>query len=66
MYTRQRTVVKNGRKTSVAPTDDYVRESILSPHIALVEGYSYQMPSYRGVLEEKQLQALLKYLRSLN
>jgi mono/diheme cytochrome c family protein len=42
--------------------EDYVRESILDPGAVQVPGFSGQMPSYEGRLEDQQLQTLVNYL----
>jgi cytochrome c551/c552 len=42
--------------------EDYVRESILDPGAVQVPGFSGQMPSYEGRLEDQQLQTLVDYL----
>lgn len=43
----------------------YIRESILHPHVRVVEGYAPAMPPYQGRLTEAQMEALVQYVRSL-
>jgi protein SCO1/2 len=50
---------------AVSASDDYLRESLVSPSARLVAGYPPTMPSYRGVLDDAQLTALVKYLQEL-
>lgn len=50
---------------AVVADDAYLRESILDPTARIVQGYAPIMPSYRGVLDEAELAALIAYLGSL-
>lgn len=43
----------------------YLRDSILQPSRDVVAGYTPVMPSFEGVLEEGEIQALVAYLREL-
>lgn len=47
--------------------ENYVRESILLPQAKIVKGYPRPspMPSFQGQLSEKQLSALVEYIKSL-
>lgn len=44
---------------------NYVRESILTPHRKLTEGYAGIMPSYQGIMNEQQLLEIVAYIKSL-
>ena len=46
--------------------EDYLRESILEPDRYLVPGYPNQMQSYQGQLTERELRALIVYIKSLS
>jgi cbb3-type cytochrome c oxidase subunit III len=51
-----------GNRTDASP-EEYTTESILNPQAFTVEGFqSGVMPAYKGRLNEKQVQALVKYL----
>lgn len=43
----------------------YVRESLLVPQAKMVRGYTLQMPSYDGLLDEARLKALVDYVLAL-
>ena len=43
----------------------YIRTSILEPEKKIVDGYLPGMPSYKGVLDEDQVQSIILYVRSL-
>jgi cytochrome c oxidase subunit 2 len=49
----------------VLADDAYLRESILDPTAKLVTGYLPLMPSYRGHLNDEQVEQLVAYIRSL-
>ncbi len=43
----------------------YLRESILSPAVRVVEGREVEMPSYVGVLSGNEVESLIEYIKSL-
>jgi cytochrome c oxidase subunit 2 len=45
--------------------DNYLRESIMNPNAKVVQGYKPVMPTYAGRLKEKQLNAIIDYIKSL-
>ena len=45
--------------------ENYLRESILNPRAKIVAGYDPVMPSYQGTLKDKQVDALIAYIKSL-
>ena len=51
--------------TDVVVDENYLRESILVPAAKIVDGYPNQMVSYQGQLTDKELDALIAYIRSL-
>ena len=46
--------------------DNYIRESIMSPQAKIVQGYEGVMPTYKGMLKDKQIDALVDFIKSLN
>lgn len=46
--------------------DAYVHESILNPGEYLSPGFQNVMPSFQGILDERQVDALAAYIRQLN
>jgi glucose/arabinose dehydrogenase/mono/diheme cytochrome c family protein len=68
LFGTERPVVVNKRKATVRVDEAYVRESILDPLAKIVAGYEkgeYAMPSYAGVVNDSQIEALVLYLKSL-
>lgn len=45
--------------------DNYIRQSILEPQSSIVAGYQPVMPTYQGLLKDKQIDALVEYIKSL-
>lgn len=46
--------------------DAYLRQSIVDPTARIVSGYQPVMPQFKGLLDDRQVDALLGYIRSLN
>lgn len=44
---------------------DYVKESLLVPQARMVRGYTLQMPSYDGLLDDARLRALVDYVLAM-
>ena len=65
LYGKKRDIFKGG---SVDATDDYLRESILTPAAKIVKGYEKieaGMPVYSGVLNEAQIESLIMFIKTL-
>ena len=61
-----RTILRNGKEVENIKADAaYLRRSILKPNEEIVKGYVAAMPSYNGVLNEEELNALIEYLNGL-
>jgi cytochrome c oxidase subunit 2 len=50
---------------TVVADDSYIRESILTPHAKLVNGYQAVMPTYQGQVNEEGVMSLIEYIKSL-
>ena len=49
------------------PADDaYLRESIEYPQNKMVEGFGPAMPSFMGRISEREMTAIIEYLRSIS
>lgn len=53
----------DGSKAKV--DDNYLRESIENPNAKIVKGYQPVMPTFRGLLKEEEINALIAYIKSL-
>jgi cytochrome c oxidase subunit 2 len=45
--------------------ENYVRESIVNPQAKIVAGYEPVMPTYQGRLKDKEITAIIEYLKTL-
>ena len=55
-----------GVQTCALPIyENYVRESIVNPAAKVVEGYEPVMPTYQGRLKDKEITAIIAYLKTL-
>ncbi|MBU0985604.1 MAG: cytochrome c oxidase subunit II [candidate division Zixibacteria bacterium] len=45
--------------------ENYIRESILEPQASVVAGYQPVMPTYQGILKDREIDALVAYIKSL-
>ncbi|HEY3353825.1 MAG TPA: cytochrome c oxidase subunit II [Polyangia bacterium] len=50
---------------TVLVDDNYVRESVMDPQAKVVQGFQPVMPTFRGKLTDKQMNALIDYIKSL-
>jgi cytochrome c oxidase subunit II len=57
-------LLEDGR--TVTADDNYLRESILNPTAKIVSGFKPIMPTFQGIVNEDQLNALVAYVKSLN
>lgn len=56
--------IKRGSETiEITVDEEYLKQSILNPKADVVEGYPNIMPSFKGVLKEKEIDAIIKYLK---
>jgi len=50
--------------TSVLVDENYIRESILMPQAKIRSGYEAIMPTYQGLLRERELAALIEFIKT--
>ena len=65
LYGAKREIFKGG---TVEATDDYLRESILTPAAKIVKGFEKieaGMPVYSGVLNDTQIESLIMFIKTL-
>ncbi|MEW5794787.1 MAG: cytochrome c oxidase subunit II [Candidatus Zixiibacteriota bacterium] len=46
--------------------ENYMRESILDPRAKMANGFQPVMPTFQGILKDRQIDALIAYIKSLN
>lgn len=52
--------------STVLVDDNYIRESILYPARKIVAGYGNIMPSFKGQLDDREITAIVEYIKSLS
>ena len=53
------------RRGQATVEENYVRESILNPQAKVVAGFEPVMPTYQGRLKDKEITAIIAYLKTL-
>ena len=51
--------------SEVIVDENYIRESMLNPQAKVTLGYQPVMPTFQGVLKDRQIDALIAYIKSL-
>ena len=51
---------------SYTADENYIMKSILEPQSELVQGYQPVMPSFKGILSDEDISALIAYMKTLN
>ena len=46
--------------------ENYIRESILTPQAKIVRGFQPVMPTFQGQLQDRQIDAIIAYMRTLH
>lgn len=62
LYMKKR-VFTSGNSESA--DENYLRESIIYPNKKIVKGYSPVMPSYAGLLSDRELDAIIEYIKTI-
>lgn len=57
------TVFEDG--SSVTVDENYIRESILEPQAKVVQGYPPSMPSFKGILSDRDVTAVIAYIKTI-
>ena len=55
--------LSDGSKITV--DENYIRQSILEPQAKIVQGFAPAMPTYQGKLSDRELTAIIEYLKTL-
>ncbi len=52
--------------SNVVADENYIRESIEQPQAKLVKGYGPVMPTFKGLIDETEMNAVIAYVKSLS
>jgi len=50
---------------SITADESYLRESLLEPNVRLVQGFPPVMPTFRGVLRDEEITAIIAYIKTV-
>lgn len=50
---------------TITADENYIRESILEPNAKVVSGFNPVMPAFAGTLDDRQIEAIIEYLKTL-
>jgi cytochrome c oxidase subunit II len=56
--------LQDGKQVMV--DENYIRESVLDPQAKVVSGFQPVMPTYQGILKDKDIDAIVAYIKSLS
>ena len=66
LWGREETVTRNGKTETVKVGAEYIRESILEPQAAVVQGYeAVPMAGFAGILSNQQIEGIIGFLKTL-
>lgn len=65
MFNRATKVKKDGAILEIIADEKYIKNAILNPADDIVDGYINMMPAFKGVLNEAELDAVIKYIKTL-
>jgi cytochrome c oxidase subunit 2 len=51
--------------TEITVDENYIKESIIEPSAKVVKGFSPVMPSFKGLLSDQEIDAVIDYLKTL-
>jgi len=56
-------LMRDGKR--VLADENYIRESIIEPQAKIVSGYDPVMPTYKGQINDREITALIEYIKTL-
>ena len=59
------TTVEHTDGSSSVLNENYILESLIEPQKKIVNGYQGVMPSYKGILRDREIQGMIEYIKSL-
>lgn len=65
VFGKKETVIRNGKDVEIIVNDDFIRQTLLEPEKDRVKGFPPVMPSQKGLLTGKEIDAIITYLRTL-
>lgn len=63
IFEKKTTVITGEKERVVLVDEDYVKSSILDPGLDIVKGYPNVMRSYRGTLNNREIDLVVQYIK---
>jgi len=63
IYGKKEKIKRDSEIIEITVDEEYIKQSILNPKADVVEGYPNLMPSFKGILKEEEIEAIIKYLK---
>lgn len=65
IFKRDTSILKDGKTIQIKADEKYLINSILNPKDEIVETYPNMMPAFKDVLNDEEVDAVIKYLKGL-
>ena len=59
------TTIEHTDGSTAVVDENYILESLTEPQKKIVNGYQGVMPSYKGILRDREIQGMIEYIKSL-
>ena len=65
VFGKKEIVIRNGTEREITVDEAFIKQTLLQPEVDRVKGFPPIMPSQKGVLSDKEINEIIKYLRDL-
>ena len=65
IFGKKETIIRDGKEVDIVVTDAFIRRTLIEPDKERVKGYPPIMPSQRGLLTDQDIDAIVKYLKTV-
>jgi cytochrome c oxidase subunit 2 len=65
VFGKKETVIHNGKEREIVVDEAFIRQTLLHPEIDRVNGFPPMMPSQQGQMTDKEINAIIQYLKTL-
>lgn len=65
VFGKKETVIRDGKERELTVDEAFIRQTLLQPELDRVKGFPPIMPSQKGLLKDKELDAIIEYIKTL-
>ncbi len=65
VFGKKETVIHDGKERDITVDEAFIKQTLLHPEIDRVKGFPPIMPSQQGQLTDKEIEAIIEYIKSL-